>query len=139
MVCLFVVSTIFSHIADSYPRLSSPILAPVKWTQSSRSNMPQVGWRADSWVWTLRSPTHGVARYLAAKGMLGVFHAGTKAGSASAWNWMNQNRSKIAANPENCSTAPKIHMEPENGPLQFEIPCWKSSFSGFMLKFQECT
>ena len=81
----------------------------------------------------------GVARYLAAKGMLGVFHAGTKAGSASAWNWMNQNRSKIAANPENCSTAPKIHMEPENGPLQFEIPCWKSSFSGFMLKFQECT
>ena len=71
--------------------------------------------------------------------MLGVFHAGTKAGSASAWNWMNQNRSKIAANPENCSTAPKIHMEPENGPLHFEIPCWKSSFSGFMLKFQECT
>lgn len=138
MVCLFGIPPFLSHIATpilAYPRQSSP----VKWTQSSRSNMPQVGWRADSWVWTLRSPTHGVARYLAAKGMLGVFHAGTKAGSASAWNWMNQNRSKIAANPENCSTAPKIHMEPENGPLQFEIPCWKSSFSGFMLKFQECT
>lgn len=47
----------FHHFFPHRGFLSSPILAPVKWTQSSRSNMPQVGWRADSWVWTLRSPT----------------------------------------------------------------------------------
>ena len=32
-----------------------PSSAPVKWTLSSRSNMPPVGWRADSWAWSLGS------------------------------------------------------------------------------------
>jgi len=94
--------------------------------------MPQVGWRADSWVWTLRSPTHGVARYLAAKGMLGVFHAGTKAGSASAWNWMNQNRAKsqqilkIVLQPQKFTW--NLKMDPCNlrfpvGNHHFQVSC----------------
>ena len=33
-----------------------PPVAPVKWILSSRSNMPPVGWRADSWVWSLGCP-----------------------------------------------------------------------------------
>ena len=133
----------FHHFFPTSRLLSSPILANPRASQVDPKLQIEY---ASSWLEgrfmgldLTAVRLMGVARYLAAKGMLGVFHAGTKAGSASAWNWMNQNRSKIAANPENCSTAPKIHMEPENGPLQFEIPCWKSSFSGFMLKFQECT